>query len=99
MYRPMELEPWPLMPSQLTFTARPPEDFGRWKFPTLDVEYDPQTQALWMLYSADSPPYFSLDTLQDVGDVRASVRALFDSPLRAAYPIRYFLMASNTCRW
>lgn len=95
MYRSLELEPSPLMPSQLTFTARPPEDFGRWRFPTLDVEYDPAAQALWMLYSRESPPYFSLDTLQDVGDVRASVRALFASEHRAAYPIRYFLMASN----
>jgi DSF synthase len=94
VYR-IELEPWPLTPSHLTFRARSPESFGSWRFPTVDVEYDPHAQALWMLYSKDSPPFFSLDTLQDVGDVRASVRALFASPLKDRFPIRYFLMASN----
>jgi DSF synthase len=79
----------------LTFTARMPEDFPNWTFPTLDVEYDAESQALWMFYKADSTPYFSLDTLQDVGDVRASVRSLFASDRIAAHPIRYFLMASK----
>ena len=84
----------PMAPA-LTFTARAPEDFPNWTFPTVDVEYDPEAQALWMAYKADSTPYFSLDTLQDVGDVRASVRTLFASDQIKIYPIRYFLMASN----
>jgi DSF synthase len=83
------------MEPELTFKARPAAEVGRWRFPTLDVEYDSKAQALWMLYSEASPPFFSLDTLQDVGDVRASVRALFRSDEIAKYPIRYFLMASN----
>lgn len=95
MGRRIELETWPAMLPELTFQARDPADFGRWRFPTVDVEYDPVTQAVWMLYSKDSPPYFSLDTLQDVGDVRASMRALFASPEIARFPVRYFLMASN----
>ena len=85
----------PMAAPALTFTARAPEDFPNWTFPTLDVEYDAESQALWMFYKEDSTPYFSLDTLQDVGDVRASVRELFASDRVATHPIRYFLMASK----
>lgn len=79
----------------LQFNARKPADFPHWTFPTLDVEYDAESQAVWMFYKADSTPYFSLDTLQDVGDVRASMRALFASDVIAQRPVRYFLMASK----
>ena len=84
----------PMAPA-LTFTARAPEDFPHWTFPTVDVEYDPETQALWMSYNDVATPHMSLDILQDVGNVRASLRALFASPQIGDYPIRYFLLASK----
>ena len=72
-----------------------PEDFPRWTFPTLDLDYEPSTQSVWMSYKADGPPYYSLQTLSDMVAVRESLRGLFASPHITRYPVRYFAMASN----
>lgn len=61
----------------------------------LDVDYDPDTRSVWMSYKADGPPFYSLQTLIDMGSVRESLRGLFGSPYIKDYPVRYFVMASN----
>src|SRR5687768_2221074 len=83
------------MPPQLNYSPRRPEDFREWRFETLDVDYDAQSQSLWMYYKAEGPPYYSFQTLIDMADVRESLRALFASPLIDLYPVRYFVMASR----
>jgi len=83
------------MKSDPTSGARSPSEFGRWAFPTVDVDYDPEAQALWMSYNHNATPHMSSEILRDVSAVRASVRALFASPQIADHPIRYFLLASK----
>lgn len=82
------------MQREMTFRAQAPADFPNWRFSTLDVDYFPENRSLWMAYKADGPPYFSLERLQDVGDVRESVRALYAADPKG-FPIRYFIMASK----
>lgn len=84
-----------LMTQDVPYRAQPAPDFPRWTFPTLDLDYDPQTLSVWMSYKADGPPFYSLQTLIDMAAVRESLRGLFASPLIADYPIRYFVMASH----
>src|SRR5262245_35698683 len=83
------------MASPLNNSARDPADFPNWDFPNLDIEYDPEAQAVWFLYKKDGPPYFSLQTLLDLGDVRESMRALFASGATEVWPVRYLLMGTN----
>jgi DSF synthase len=78
-----------------SFQAKDPAAFPHWTFTTLDVEYEPTSQSVWMYYKADGDPFYSLQTLTDMGDYMASVRALFASPHIARFPIRYFAMASR----
>lgn len=79
----------------LTYNPRLPAEFTDWKFEQLDVEYDADTQSVWMSYKASTPPYYSLQTLTDMADVRESLRGLFQSPYASRWPIRYFVHASN----
>jgi DSF synthase len=48
-----------------------------------------------MAYKHAGPPFYTFDTLTEIACVRDSLRALFASPLRDRFPIRYFLMASH----
>src|SRR5687768_15199096 len=80
---------------ELSYRPRDPDDFPRWRFPTLDFEYHTPSQSVWMYYKADGPPWFTFQTISDVVDVRESLRGLFHSDLRPRYPIRYFVMASR----
>ncbi len=79
----------------LVYNPRNASEFPNWKFEHLDIEYDAEAQAVWMSYKASSPPYYSLQTLTDMADVRESLRALFDAGLTERWPMRYFVHGSN----
>jgi DSF synthase len=81
--------------SVLTYDPRDPEAFPRWEFETLDIDYDRETQSVWMSYKASAPHSYSLKMLAEIADVRESLRALFGSPAIERHPIRYFVMASK----
>ncbi len=83
------------MQPQLTYRPRDPADFAGWAFPTLDVNYDEPSRSYWMSYKAEGPPFYSLQTLQDMADLRESLRALKASAENSLYPVDYFVMASN----
>lgn len=85
----------PSMQPQLTYRPKSPEAFPDWSFETLGVEYHAATRSLWMVYDRAAPPYYSLQTLQDMADLRESLRVLLGSDKAQAYPIDYFVMASN----
>jgi len=80
---------------EAVYSPRPPEDFPDWTFATLDFAYDAATQSVWMSYKADGPPFYSMQTLIDMADVRESLKLLFASPVIGEWPIRYFVHASN----
>ena len=56
-----------------------PSSFPDWKFATLDLEYDPGSQSVWMYYKAEGDPFYSLQTLTDMRTVIESVKGLFAS--------------------
>jgi DSF synthase len=76
-------------------TRNSPWEFPDWAFETVDVEYDRASQAVWMHYKEDAPPYYTLQTILDVGSVGEALRALFLSPEKDRHPVRYFVMASR----
>lgn len=83
------------MPLDFSYRPRDPSDFASWTFPTLDLEYDAASRSVWMYYKAEGPPFYSLQTLRDMAEVRESLRALFAAGLTERVPIRYFVMASR----
>ena len=83
------------MPLDFSYRPREPSDFPNWSFPTIDFEYDPRSQSVWMYYKSDGPPFYSLQTLRDMADLRESLKGLFASGLTKTYPVRYFAMASR----
>jgi DSF synthase len=76
-------------------TPRQPEAFPDWRFQHLDIEYEADTQSVWMNYKADAPHCYTLRMLQDLIEFRDSLRSLFNSGLTQRRPIRYLVMASN----
>jgi len=83
------------MQGKFNYEVRSPETFPDWMFESLDLEYDAQTQSVWMYYKAEGPPFYTFQTLTDMAAVRESLRGLLSSPLASLYPIRYFAMASH----
>lgn len=83
------------MSFEFMYASKDPADFPNWSFPTVEVEYDAETQSVWMSYRADAPPYYSMQTLIDMASVRESIRTLFACGATRTYPIRYFVMASS----
>lgn len=79
----------------LNYNPRNPADFPNWEFEELNLEYDRETQSVWMKYKASSTPYYKLQTLTDMADVRESLRRLFEAGLTERWPIRYFVHGSN----
>lgn len=79
----------------LTYNPRSPEEFPNWKFEHLDIEYDGETQAIWMNYKVSAPHFYPLQMFLEILDVRESVRALFLSGLVKHWPVRYFVIGSN----
>jgi DSF synthase len=78
---------------KLGYEPRSPDDFPNWRFEHLDLDYDAQTQSVWMCYKADSSMHFPLSMFEEIVVVRESLRKLFFSGAR--YPIRYFVIASK----
>lgn len=74
---------------------REPAEFPNWFFSTLDVEFDTSSRSFWMYYKADTPPCYTLRTINDIIDVRESLRALFNANGPEKFPVRYFIMASK----
>ena len=83
------------METKLIYRPRDPSEFPHWRFPNVDVDYDPRSQSFWMYYKADGPPFYTFQTLSDMADIRESLRLLFRTGLTGRYPIRYFVMASR----
>jgi len=83
------------MPLDFSYRPRSPSDFPNWTFPTVDLDYDPASQSVWMYYKSEAPPFYSLQTLRDMADIRESLKLLFRKGLNAKYPVRYFAMASR----
>ena len=75
--------------------ARNSADFPKWVFPTLDVEFHAESHSFWMYYKADTPPCYTLQTINDIIDVRESLRTLYHDVGPEAFPVRYFIMASK----
>ena len=82
------------MSIEFSYAAQSPHAFPNWSFKTVQVDYDRETQSIWMSYRADAPPFYSLETLSDMASVRESVRGLFASGACEAFPVRYVVMAS-----
>lgn len=72
-----------------------PSEFPNWRFETLDVEYQPETRAIWMSYRADAPHCYTLSMLADLLQLRDSLRALHESGWTERHPFRYLVMASK----
>ncbi len=74
---------------------RTPGDFPDWRFETLDFAYDAETRSVWMWFKADGPPCFTVQTLTDLANVRASLIGLFASGATAETPVHYAALASH----
>lgn len=72
-----------------------PAEFPDWRFETLDIDYQPETRAIWMNYRADAPQCYTLSMLVELLQLRDSLRALHDSGATARYPFRYLVMAAK----
>jgi DSF synthase len=83
------------MDLKLSIRAREPREFPTWSFPTLEAEFDAASRSFWMFYKADTPPCYTLQTINDIVDVRESLRALFRADTPEHFPVRYFVMASK----
>lgn len=83
------------MTGAFSYALKSPAEFPRWEFDHIDLEYDPETLAVWMNYKASSPPFYAFQTLADMANVRESLRLLFDAETAKKFPIRYFVMGSN----
>jgi DSF synthase len=77
------------------FVPKDPHDFTSWEFVYLDVDYDPEAQALWMNYKASAPHHFPLQMFREIIEVRESLRYLYASGGAARQPIRYFAIGSK----
>ncbi len=78
-----------------SFSPREPSEFPNWTFQNIDFEYDPSSGSVWMFYKEHGPPYYSLQTLNDIACVRDSLRVLLTSGHGRSFPIRYLVMASH----
>ena len=83
------------MQPQLTYRPRSPETFPDWSFSTLDVEYNRESRSVWMYYKAEAPPFYSLQTLQDMADLRESLRGLIVFAPGRDYPVDYFALCAH----
>jgi DSF synthase len=83
------------MAGSTIFEAREPEIFPNWRFQTLDFEYHHPSHSAWMYYKAEGDPFYSYQTLIDMGSALESVGCLLKSSYSERYPIKYFVMASR----
>jgi DSF synthase len=78
-----------------TIIPKDPHEFPYWDFAFLDVEYDPEAQAVWMNYKAAAPQHFPLEMFIEIVKLRESLRGLRASKCGALWPIRYFAIGSK----
>lgn len=78
-----------------TTISKEPDEFPYWDFAFLDVEYDPEAQAVWMNYKAAAPQHFPLEMFIEVVKLRESLRGMRASECGARWPIRYFAIGSK----
>lgn len=71
------------------------EGFPNWPFRHLEIEYDAETQSIWMTYKSDAPHCYTLQMLMDAIEFAQLLRIFFESDSYEHYPIRYFVMASK----
>lgn len=83
------------MSSLFSFDERSLLDFPFATYENIEVAYHRDTCSVWMSYKESAPPYYSMQTLAEIADVRDRLRALFASPQIADFPVRYFIMASK----
>ena len=72
----------------MTIIPKDPDEFPYWDFAFLDVEYDPEAQAVWMNYKAAAPQHFPLEMFIEIVRLRESLRGLRASKRGARWPIR-----------
>ena len=78
----------------MTIIPMDPDEFPYWDFAFLDVEYDPEAQAVWMNDKAAAPRHFPLEMFIEIVKLRESLRGLRASKCGARWPIRYFAIGS-----
>ena len=83
------------MQPAFSFSPRDPSDFPRWTFQNVDLEYDAASRSVWMFYKEDGPPFYSLQTLNDIASIRESLWALMRANGARNFPVRYLAMASH----
>ena len=54
----------------MTIISKDPDEFPYWDFAFLDVEYDPEAQAVWMNYKAAAPQHFPLEMFIEIVKLR-----------------------------
>ncbi len=83
------------MTQAASLAPRGPAAFPDWRFETVVIDYDEETQSVWMNYAADGPPCFTPQTLRDMAATRDLLQGLFAVGLTERWPIRYFVIGSN----
>ncbi len=83
------------MPTTFSFSALDPSQFPNWTFENIELEFDTLSGALWMYYKREAPPYYSLQTLNDIASLRESMWALMRAGEAKDFPLRYLVMASR----
>jgi DSF synthase len=78
-----------------TIISKDPDEFPYWDFAFLDVEYDPEAQAVWMNYKSAAPQHFPLEMFIEIVKLRESLRGLRASECGARWPIRYLAIGSK----
>ena len=81
-----------------TIIPKDPHEFPFWDFAFLDVEYDPEAEAVWMNYKAAAPQHFPLEMFIEIVKLRESLRGLRASKCGERWPIRYFAIGSKRPR-
>jgi len=72
-----------------------PENFPSWKFAYLEIDYDPEIGAVWMLYKASAPHHFPLRMFEEIVELREALLRLCASSLSERWPVRYFAIGSR----
>ena len=79
---------------EVRYEPRHPSDFPNWRFETVDFTYDPASRSAWMATKADATPYYSMQMLTDLANIRESLRALHACG-NGPFPVHYVVLTSN----
>ena len=80
---------------QIQYEPRAPSDFPNWRFETIDFEFDLATRSVWMASKAEATPFFTMQMLTDLANIRESLCALFAWGGERPFPVHYVILASN----